>query len=214
MSKVKTINLYGAGGHSTVIKEMIELHGDQIGTVYDDNPENAHPVFTSFRIDKGVAENLDGINKSIEPLIIAVGNNSHRYHIAEQLSVSFTTVIHETAIIAKNTTIEEGTAVLAGAIIQTNTRIGNHVLINTGASVDHDNDIADFVHIAPKAALCGHVSVGIGTEIGVGASVIPGIRIGKWCTIGAGTVILQDVPDYAVVVGNPGKVIKYNKPHE
>jgi acetyltransferase EpsM len=50
--------------------------------------------------------------------------------------------------------------------------------------------------------------------IGIGAILIPGITIGKWVTIGAGTVVLSDVPDYAVVVGNPGKIIKYNKLNE
>jgi acetyltransferase-like isoleucine patch superfamily enzyme len=55
------------------------------------------------------------------------------------------------------------------------------------------------------------VIVGEGTHIGAGATVIPNIKIGKWCTIGAGSVILKDVPDYAVIYGNPGKVIKYNK---
>lgn len=37
---------------------------------------------------------------------------------------------------------------------------------------------------------------------------IQSIRIGKWCTIGAGTVIIRDIPDYATAVGNPARVIK------
>ncbi|HZW78021.1 MAG TPA: acetyltransferase, partial [Flavobacteriaceae bacterium] len=41
-----------------------------------------------------------------------------------------------------------------------------------------------------------------------GASIIPGVNIGKWCTIGAGAVILHDVPDGATVVGNPGRKLK------
>lgn len=48
--------------------------------------------------------------------------------------------------------------------------------------------------------------------MGIGASIIQGITIGKWATIGAGTVIIQDVPDYAVVVGIPGKIIRYIQP--
>ncbi|CAL43362.1 Putative acetyltransferase [Flavobacterium psychrophilum JIP02/86] len=46
--------------------------------------------------------------------------------------------------------------------------------------------------------------------MGIGASVIQGIKIGKWVTIGAGAVIIKDVPDFAVVVGNPGRIIKVN----
>ncbi|MEM7760366.1 MAG: hypothetical protein AAF298_19885 [Cyanobacteria bacterium P01_A01_bin.40] len=41
-----------------------------------------------------------------------------------------------------------------------------------------------------------------------GAVVISSIRIGKWCTIGAGTVVIRDIPDYATAVGNPARVIK------
>lgn len=77
--------------------------------------------------------------------------------------------------------------------------------INTGASIDHDNDIGDFVHIAPNATLCGHVTVGEGTFVGVGANVIPGVTIGKWCIIGA--VVVEDVPDYCTAVGVPAKII-------
>jgi acetyltransferase EpsM len=55
------------------------------------------------------------------------------------------------------------------------------------------------------------VKVGEGTHIGIGSSVIQGITIGKWVTIGAGAVIIRDIPDFAVVVGNPGKIIKYNE---
>ncbi|MFC0184902.1 DapH/DapD/GlmU-related protein [Pseudarcicella hirudinis] len=69
----------------------------------------------------------------------------------------------------------------------------------------------DFVHISPNACICGGVSIGEGTHIGAGAIVIQGISIGRWATIGAGAVIVKNVPDYAVVVGNPGKIIKYNK---
>jgi acetyltransferase EpsM len=53
--------------------------------------------------------------------------------------------------------------------------------------------------------------VGEGSNIGIGASVIQGVSIGKWVVVGAGTVIIDDIPDYAVVVGIPGKIIKFNK---
>ena len=47
--------------------------------------------------------------------------------------------------------------------------------------------------------------------IGIGAVIIQGIKIGKWAIIGAGAVIANDIPDYAMVVGVPGKIIKYLK---
>ena len=55
-------------------------------------------------------------------------------------------------------------------------------------------------------------SITEGSFIGAGSVIIPGKRVGAWATVGAGAVVIQDVPDYAVVVGNPGRIIRYDKP--
>ena len=68
--------------------------------------------------------------------------------------------------------------------------------------------IGDFVHISPNAALAGNITVKKGAHVGLGANIIQGITIGEHAMIGAGTVVLNDVPAHAVVVGNPGKIIK------
>jgi acetyltransferase EpsM len=68
--------------------------------------------------------------------------------------------------------------------------------------------IEDYVHISPQVTICDSVTVKEGTHIGAGATVIPNITIGKWCLIGAGAVITQNLPDYSLVVGVPGKVIR------
>ncbi len=96
-------------------------------------------------------------------------------------------------------------------MINVDTKIGKHCIINTAASIDHECVLEDFVHISPNATLSGGVYVGEGTHIGSGAVIVPNIKIGKWATIGAGAVIIRDVPDYATVVGNPGRIIKTDK---
>ncbi|MDD4737451.1 MAG: hypothetical protein PHP44_15240 [Kiritimatiellae bacterium] len=53
--------------------------------------------------------------------------------------------------------------------------------------MDHDCLIEYCVHVGPNWGICGGVSIGEGTLLWVGCSVIPGIKIGKWCTIGAGS---------------------------
>lgn len=205
----KKIRIYGAGGHSQVIREVLELQGYEVTKTFDDKPQGAH--YASKHVTSGAREDLVGFPHEGSPVIIAIGNNRERAEIAGYLKSNYQKAIHTSAIIAPTAKIGVGTVVFAGAIIQPNTTIGEHVIINTGASVDHDNIIGDFAHISPKAALCGHVEVGEGSHVGVGAVVIPQVKIGKWCTIGAGTIVLKDVPDYATVVGNPGKVIKYIK---
>jgi len=46
-----------------------------------------------------------------------------------------------------------------------------------------------------------------GASIGANATIVCGITVGKHCLIGAGSVVVKDVPDYALIVGNPGRVI-------
>jgi acetyltransferase-like isoleucine patch superfamily enzyme len=65
-----------------------------------------------------------------------------------------------------------------------------------------------------SAALAGHVTVGDFSTIGTNATVLPRIRIGTNCYVGAGAVVTKDVPDNAVVVGCPAKVMRYAVPVE
>tara|TARA_R110000868_G_scaffold107852_1_gene294870 strand:+ start:230 stop:871 length:642 start_codon:yes stop_codon:yes gene_type:complete len=206
MQSLKNIRLYGAGRHSFIIQQLLKNNNIQITAVFDDNPKNHHRAF--HEVLPGMNINILDFPFKGDPFIIGIGDNLQRSKIAKYLNGKFSIAVHNATTIDDTVIIEEGTVVYAGAVIQPNTIIGRHVIINTSASVDHDNIIHDFVHISPNAALCGLVEVGTGTHIGAGAVVIPKVKIGKWCTIGAGSVIIKDVPDYAVVVGNPGRVIK------
>ncbi len=202
----KYIYLYGAGGHSKVITDILNSLGIEVIGMFDDNPPEAK--FKGMEIRNGIRLLGEGFPKLDAPLIISVGNNARRAELATLIEATYGTAIHGSAIVSAKARIGVGTVILQGAIVQAGAEIGNHVLVNTAASIDHDNIIGDYVHVSPHATLCGHVTVGEGTHIGAGATVIPSIRIGKWCTIGAGAVVIRDIPDYATAVGNPAKVIK------
>ena len=90
------------------------------------------------------------------------------------------------------------------------------VEISDGVSILPDVLITDINHpyvnisIPPKEQLLEHNPVFIGpdTIVGMGARILPGVKIGKHCCIGANAVVTKDVPDYSVAVGIPAKVIK------
>ena len=197
------LNIIGTGGHAKVVIDIANILAKIIDGLFDDDTKKHNCLFCGIEI-KG---NIDIIKDS--NAIIAIGDNFTRMKIYQKLiNINWISLIHPSAIIANNVLIKEGSLVVAGAIIQTGSKIGSHSIINTNASVDHDCIIDDFVHVSPSATLCGNVKVAEGTHIGAGATIIPNIKIGKWCIIGAGAVITKDIPDYSLVVGVPGKIIK------
>lgn len=194
--------LFGASGHCKVIIDMFDY--GEVSFIIDDNPL----VDSIFNIP--VFRTEDKIIASDERCIIAIGNNSIRKKIANNLNLKFESKAHPKAIISKYSQIGEGTVVFGGAILNANSVIGKHCIVNTAAVIEHDCILADFVHLSPNASLAGNVIVGEGSHIGIGATVIQGVKIGKWVTVGAGAVVTKDIPDYAVAVGIPARVIKIN----
>jgi sugar O-acyltransferase (sialic acid O-acetyltransferase NeuD family) len=208
MSLTDRILLYGASGHAKVICEILESQRRIPYGLIDDNP-----LVTSL-LDYTVYNTFQhAAVKPDDQFIISIGNNRIRKIVAQKLSgVTFTNAIHPSAVISSRSSIGQGTVVMSNVSVNVHSTIGEHVILNTNCSIDHDCVVEAFVHISPKVALAGNVQVGEGTQIGIGASVKQNIRIGKWVMIGAGAVIIRDVPDYAVVVGNPGRIIKMNPP--
>lgn len=198
------IILYGASGHCKVIVDIVECNSIGIKAITDDNPSATailgYPVIHSSKMQ--LTEN--------DVVLLSIGNNRVRQKLSGELKGKFISVAHPTAVVSPHSQIGEGTVIMAGAVVNPDTTIGKHCIINSGAVVEHDCTIEDFAHISPNAALAGGVTVGEGTQVGIGASVIQGVKIGKWAVIGAGAVIIKDIPDFAVVVGNPGRTVKIN----
>jgi acetyltransferase EpsM len=185
------------------VADALLSDGSKIYTFIDSNKTGD---YLNIQLNKNLS-NLDFQYKSI----IAIGDNTVRKKISLSLQTRFGTIKHSSALVSDSVLVGEGSMVLHQTVVQIGSSVGKHVIINTKASIDHDCIIENFVHIAPGSVLCGNVKVGEGTLIGAGSTIMPNIKIGKWCTIGAGSVIIKDIPDYAVVVGNPGRIIKYNQ---
>lgn len=200
MSDTPNITLYGAGGHCKVVMDILDANGLKASKVVDDNPNG--PTFMGITLSLPT-DNYDKV-------IITIGNCQIRKKIADKIKVNkFITVIHPFSCVSTSSSIGNGTVVMQGCIIQSGTFIGNHCIINTKASVDHDCKIADFVHVASGATLCGNAEVGECSWIGAGAVVKQGIKIGSNCMVGAGAVVIRDIPDNAVVVGNPAYILRF-----
>ena len=77
--------------------------------------------------------------------------------------------------------------------------------------VGHDTVLEDYLSIANNACIEAKIHVGYGTYIGTNASTGEKVIIGKYSVVGMGSVVLDDVPEGGVVVGNPGRLLRFNK---
>jgi acetyltransferase-like isoleucine patch superfamily enzyme len=89
--------------------------------------------------------------------------------------------------------------------------IGNSVLIAGNCYIGGGRYIADRLDIPMMEQgvyTKGPVEIGDDVWLGAGSVVLDGVRVGKGCIVGAGAVVIKDLPDYAIAVGVPAKIIK------
>ncbi len=199
------IYIIGAGGHGQVVADILMDLGIMPRGFLDDNANIEEVLEIPVIGPIEVAKKLKG------KFVIAIGNNKKRKEIVEKLNLpleKFITVIHPSAIVSKGVKIGYGNMIIGGAVINTGTKIGNHIIINTSSSIDHHNIIEDFVHIAPGSHTGGNVYIEEGAFIGIGASILPKIKIGKWSQIGAGAVVIKNICSYTTVIGVPARPLK------
>lgn len=133
------------------------------------------------------------------------------------------TMIWQFAVVLEQAVIGKGCNINCHTFIENDVRIGDYVTLKSGVYIWDGITLEDYVFIGPNATFTNdkypksrvrpdafqRTVVEHHASIGAGAIILGGIRIGHHALIGAGAVVTKDVPAYAIVVGNPGKVVGY-----
>lgn len=135
-----------------------------------------------------------------------IGRNTKIWHfshimrdcaIGEGCNIGQNVVVSPSCLVGNNVKIQNNVSVYTGVILQDD--------VFVGPSVVFTNVVNPRSHVARKDQYRQTV-VGRGASIGANATIVCGHTIGKYAFIGAGAVVTHDVPDYAVIVGNPGRI--------
>ena len=146
--------------------------------------------------------------------VVAVGASRIREKIVTNMkvvnpSIKFGTIIDPSVEISDFVTIGDGTIICAHTIITVNIDIGSHVIINLDCTIGHDAILKDFVTLYPSVNVSGITNIGHAVELGTGMQIIQGKTVGDYSIVGAGAVVVKDIPARCTAVGSPAKPIKY-----
>lgn len=147
---------------------------------------------------------------------VVIGENTKIWHLCH---------IRRSAHIGSECVLGRGVFVDAGV------QIGSRVKIQNYVSVFHGVTIEDGVFVGPHVCFTNDLwprainpdlslksaddwvlsttLVKVGAALGANSTIVCGITIGRWAMVGSGSVVTKDVPDYALVVGNPARIIGY-----
>ncbi len=204
---VSPIAVAGAGGFGRETADALRAlypGADMFAGFLDDGTPDGHVLGPIDAI-----HHLPGLR-----LVVCVGNPRDyfaRARIVERLALPasrYATVVHPFAHVSQTSKAGAGSVLLAGAVLTADATVGRHVAVMPHTVVTHDTVVGDFATLASGVRLGGGTRIGEGAYVGAGAMVREGVRIGAWSQIGMGSVVLRDVPDGEVWVGNPARKLR------
>jgi sugar O-acyltransferase (sialic acid O-acetyltransferase NeuD family) len=208
------IVIIGSSGHAKVVAEIVEREGKAsiVGLVDSFRPAGQEAFGYRILGDEQALGEL-AASHTAQAAIIAIGDNWQRARMARRVAqiapqLEFACAVHPSAAIARDVLLGSGTVVMPGAVINPGSRLGLHCIVNTGASVDHDCELEDFSSLAPGAVLGGTVALGAYAAVMLGARVIHRRRVGAHAVVGAGALVLEDIPERVLAYGAPATVVR------
>ncbi len=200
--------IVGAGGHAKVIVEILR-HAGRFRPVACVSPTR--------RIETVLGVPVVGSDDALPLLFrhgvrhafVAIGDNALRCRLIDnvkRLGFSLATAVSPAAHLAASCRIHPGAALMPGCCVGSDTLVAEGVIVNTGAVADHDCQLLQCCHVGPGASLAGSVHVQPLAFVATGATVIPNRTIGQSAIVGAGAVVVRDIPANMLAVGVPARV--------
>jgi len=209
------IVIVGAGGLGRSVAGLIEDINRQgrawniLGFV-DDNLALQGTVINDYPVLGGI----DWLKEQRLNVVMAIGNPLGRKIVMEKLNGSlnnYPVLVHPSAIVSPRARIGCGVVVGQGSVVDVDATLENHSFVRTLCTIGHDVIIGSCCVLMPGVNVSGNVRLEECVSVGTGAAIIQGITIGARTVIGAGAVVVRDLPADCTAIGAPAKPIKFRE---
>ena len=207
---MSTLAIIGASGHGKVVADTALESGCWDNLLFFDDAFPALNSIADWPVTGALAGLLDNPGQC-DAAVVAIGDNSARQQVSQQLNIKgiiLARLIHPSAVVSRRADIAAGTVILPGAVVNACAVVGEGCIINSGAVVEHDCRLGQYVHICPQSAVAGEVNIGDRSWIGLGAMVRQGSSIAADVMLGAGAVVVENIEEAGVYVGNPCRLLQ------
>ncbi|KAF2081148.1 acetyltransferase [Flavobacterium sharifuzzamanii] len=152
------------------------------------------------------------LKRTFDELIIGIGYNHLlvRKTLFERFNgiIPFGKVIHSSSWVDNTAKIENGSVIYPCCSIDANVIIGNNVIINISSVIAHDTKIDSHCFISPRVALAGFIHIKEMCIIGINSTIIDNINITSNTRLGGGTVVIKNIDEPGLYVGNPQRFVR------
>lgn len=216
---MKRAIIIGAGTHGQIYASYLKEAGVTVVGFIDDADFYQGKRVLGLDVLGKYPDLLDNKLKSkITDIYCPIGDNLLRQNYLSSLKnegYNTPSFFHHTVVIGPDAIIGEANYMLPGNMIMPHTKIGDYFMVNMSTTIGHHNVIGDGVFMSSGVNIGANLVIGDMAYFGIGSTVMTGIEtIGKETLIGSGSVVFKNVPDFAVMAGNPARVIKLNEPRK
>jgi sugar O-acyltransferase (sialic acid O-acetyltransferase NeuD family) len=207
-----------AGGGSfgvEVATYLIDIHGTTgasdadpiVSDVVDDGTPRQADLERVVGATINVHHGFDTVENMEEKLaIICVGNAKVRRKLFDDIAATplrFGQVIHPSAYVAATAELGQGVIICPLAFVGPLARIEDNVAVNVQAAIGHDSVLQHSCVISPNASVNGFARCGVASFVGAGAILYPGVSLGDYSKLSAGSVLARSAGDGHLMHGNP-----------
>ncbi len=208
--------IIGAGTYGEVYLSYLQEAGIKVVGFLDDDPKfigksvRGIPVLGGFSVLPDLKDNF-----GIEAVYCPLGDNKLRVSILEKavrLGYDTPNYIHPSVIISNDVFIGKGVYILLGTHIMPYTTIEDFVMISMNVNIAHHSLLCKGSFLSTGVNFGASIVAKRYSYLGINSTIMTGLHeLGENCLVGAGAVVIKDVPDNAVVAGVPAKVIRYKE---
>jgi sugar O-acyltransferase (sialic acid O-acetyltransferase NeuD family) len=208
---MKKLLIVGAGGFGREMHAWAMQHPDQgrawaVAGFLDDNPD-ALAAFGAFAPVRPLTGHRPAPD---EVFLCGLGLPAQKEKLVAPLraaGATFLTFVHPRALVGERVRLGSGVVLCPGAIVSADVELGDFVMVNLQSTIGHDARVGAWSTLSAHCDVTGRVQLADRVFLGSRVSIIPGRRIGARAVLGAGAVVIADVPAGVTMVGNPARIL-------